>query len=75
MNWLELISEIAYIVAGGAAVTAILIYRDIVKGIKEDLRSLRSTTYALYSNPENSEETRTALGLIDKEISHIIRTL
>lgn len=75
MNWLELIAEIAYIIGAGAAVTLALIYWDMYKSIRNDLRALRSTVYALYSDPENSTETSQVLGLIHKELSNIIRSL
>lgn len=72
---LECVRHIAYILAVAAAVTCALIYRDMYKTTKEDLKTLRNVCYARATDPELSAETSKELGVIYREISELIRTL
>lgn len=72
---LECVGHIAYIAAITAAVICCLIYHDLYKTTKEDLKTLRNQVYARATDPELSVETSREIGKIYKEISELIRSL
>ena len=72
---LECGAHIAYCIGIAAAVTALLIYRDMYKTTLDDLKALRNRVYARANDPEVSAETSKEIGSIYRDISDLIRSL